>query len=255
MNDYQGIFRRFEKKFLMDDEQFGAFREMVMGRLEYNQYHKSTICNLYFDTPDYRLIRASIETPVPIYKEKLRLRTYGVPGPDGTAFVELKKKYDGVVFKRRIAMPLSQAYDYLENHNHTGISGQISHEIDYFMKYYGYPEPAMFVSYDREAYFDRENNDVRITFDDNIVYRTEDLALENGVGGSRLLAPGQHLMEVKIPEAMPLWLVRALSELEIRRVRYSKYGNAYKRAFCVPGSGKPVTVFDGERFREVTICA
>ena len=190
-----------------------------------DEYGKSTICNIYFDTPDFLLIRRSIEKPV--YKEKLRLRSYGTPTSDSTVFIELKKKYRKVVYKRRISLSERDAMSFLVDRNPV-CEGQISNEINYFLDHYEGVAPAVFLSYEREAFYGKTDHDLRITFDSNILWRDSDLSLCKGVYGAPLLDQGQVIMEIKVAAAMPMWLVKFLSENKIYKTSFSKYGTAYK---------------------------
>lgn len=225
-NGYQATFERFEKKYLLSSRQYKEFRKRTAARLVTDEYGKSTICNIYFDTPDARLIRTSLEKPV--YKEKLRLRSYGTPGKDQPVFVELKKKYKGVVYKRRESMMLSEAEAYLLHRERPGFESQVIREIDWFMRYYDSIEPAMYISYERIAQYDTRNPALRVTFDSDICWREEELDLRKGAWGQPVLDAGQCLMEIKIPGAMPLWLGDILDELHIYPVSFSKYGRAYR---------------------------
>ena len=174
---------------------------------------------------DYKLIERSLEKPV--YKEKLRLRTYGVADDDTNAFIEIKKKYKGVVYKRRISMPYAKALEYLVDGKRPEQRSQISDEIDYFLKYYKGIRPAMAISYDRIAMAGINDPDLRITFDTNIRWRTDKLSLSEGNVGKDILLPGQHLMELKIAGAMSIELAKILDELNIRKTSFSKYGKGY----------------------------
>ncbi len=218
-------FSRVEYKYLLSERQYNALMPIILRHTRADEYGKSTIMNLYFDTPDYRLIRASIEKPV--YKEKLRLRSYGIPSDDSTVFLELKKKYQKVVYKRREQAPYREMVEYI-NGKRPVKDSQIFKEINYFLSFYKELAPRMFISYEREAYFDKEAQSLRISFDSNITYRDYDLDLQKGVYGQRLLEKGGHLMEIKAIGALPLWLAEALSENEIYKISFSKYGNAYK---------------------------
>lgn len=225
MKEYQDVFKRYEKKYLLDG---GTFRELFTRLQEYmkpDRYGNTTVCNIYYDTPDHRLIRTSLEKPV--YKEKLRLRSYGVPQKDAAVFVELKKKYKGVVYKRRIGMPLQEAERFLNCGESAGRKTQIEKEIGWVLGYYPRLTPAMFLSYDRIAAICAENPNLRITFDSRILWREDALDLSAGAWGRQLLQPGQRIMEVKIPGSMPLWLARLLDEYQVYPASYSKYGNAY----------------------------
>lgn len=219
-------FQRVEKKYLLTIEKSCELLKHLRPYIELDQYGLHTICNIYYDTDQFDLIRRSIEKPP--YKEKLRLRSYGIPDKDDKVFLEIKKKWEGVVYKRRISLTLAEAKAYLEDQKPLGRQGQIEQEMDYFIKFYQ-PRPKMYIAYDREAYFGRENPGLRITFDRNIRSREEDLQLELGDAGKLLLDKGSRLMEIKAENAMPIWLVHILSELEIYPVSFSKYGTIYKK--------------------------
>lgn len=226
MKKFKGTFERYEKKYLINQHQYTQLMARISDLIIPDRYGKSTICNIYFDTPDYELIRRSIEKPV--YKEKLRLRSYGIPQNDSTVYIELKKKYKGIVYKRRTDMKLSDAMGYLYEHHQPCKSNQIINEIDWTINYYHELSPKMLISYDRAAYFYKDDPDLRITFDSNINWREDDLILSDGVSGQALLQDGQYIMEIKIPGVIPLWLANALTELNIYPTSFSKYGTAYK---------------------------
>lgn len=218
-------FKRREIKYLLDDDVYNSLKERLKARLVEDEHGRSTICNIYYDTPDFRIIRKSLEKPV--YKEKLRLRSYGTAGAEDKVFVELKKKYNGIVYKRRETLTLAQSDEYLAGHTKAPCDTQIFREIDWFRDYYENLKPAMYISYEREAYYSLENPDLRITFDRNIMYRSYNLSLAAGVEGEKILEPGQHLMELKAGGAIPVWLTRTLDELGIYPTSFSKYGRAY----------------------------
>lgn len=218
-------FKRREIKYLLDDDVYNSLKERLQARLVEDEYGRSTICNIYYDTPDFRIIRKSLEKLV--YKEKLRLRSYGTAGAEDKVFVELKKKYNGIVYKRRETLTLAQSDEYLAGHTKAPCDTQIFREIDWFRDYYGNLKPAMYISYEREAYYSLENPDLRITFDRNIMYRSYNLSLAAGVEGESILEPGQHLMELKAGGAIPVWLTKILDELGIYPASFSKYGRAY----------------------------
>lgn len=227
MSEYQGIFKRYEKKYLINDEKYKLLSQKLYQYFKVDDYGRTTICNIYFDTPDYRLIRASKEAPV--YKEKLRLRSYGIPREGDKVFIELKKKYKGIVYKRRVKAELNDAVQYLYWKKQFNPQTQITKEIDWFINHYEELIPAMYISYNRVALYGREDNDLRITFDNNILWREEDLWLQNGIWGRPLLKQEDTLMEIKIPGAMPIWLSHTLDELEIYPTSFSKYGRGYDR--------------------------
>lgn len=226
MSQSQGTFKRYEKKYLMNELKYKMIRQALEDKLKIDNYGKVTICNVYFDTPNYQLIRKSLEKPV--YKEKLRLRSYGIPQEGNKVFVELKKKYKGIVYKRREEMELSVAEQYLYEKKPIMKQSQITKEIDWFIKFYKDVVPTMYISYNRIAMYGVENSELRVTFDSNILWRTEELRLEKGSWGNAILEEGWRLMEIKIPGTMPIWFTRILDELEIYPVAFSKYGVGYQ---------------------------
>ncbi len=218
-------FKRYEKKFFLSPEQYKLFVQKINEYVIPDEHPNYTICNIYYDTDDFRLIRASIEKP--IYKEKLRLRSYGVPDADSKLFLELKKKYDGVVYKRRITTVNSKVNEILEGNDPFTKGNQITKEIEYFQSFYK-TSPKVFLAYDRQAFKGKENEELRITFDTNMRYRLSDVDLFSGDKGEKLIEGDDILMEIKIPGACPLWLTHILSELKINSVSFSKYGTCYR---------------------------
>jgi len=219
-------FERSEKKYLLNETQYRALLEVLGLRMQADAYGEYTVCNLYFDTEHNDLIRRSIEKPD--YKEKLRLRSYGAVTDDDKVFLEIKKKYKGVVFKRRIKVPYREIKAYLTDGTPPPSDhGQIFREIDYFLHFYQC-YPKLYLSYDRIAFAGTgEDKGLRITFDTNIRSRTDRLDLTIPPDGERLLADGTWLMEIKAPGAMPLWLTHALTQLSIYPTSFSKYGRIY----------------------------
>ena len=221
------VFKRYEVKYMLTDIQRDAFIEKIDNYIRSDEFGESTICNIYYDTPDFRLIRRSLEKPD--YKEKLRLRSYGTATPESTVFLELKKKYDGVVYKRRIALKDEIAEDYLNGIGQLPEDSQIAKEIDYCVSFYKAIISACFIAYDREAFYSCDDPGLRITFDRNIRYRLDDLTLCSDPHGQNILDDDVSLMEIKAGEAMPLWLVDALTECAARQTSFSKYGTVYSQ--------------------------
>lgn len=220
------VFKRLEKKYLISAEQYHALVSALDEHIVPDRFGESTINNIYFDTPDFRLIRASIEKPT-VYKEKLRIRSYGVPTPSSNVFVELKKKYKGIVYKRRVDMTYDQAIGYLFRHEPPIAPSQVTAEIDSFMKFYRNLRPAVSLFYDRTAYYSKDDPELRLTFDTNIRYRFRELDLSRGDYGTVILDTSQYILEIKCVDSMPLWLTRELDRLRIFPSSYSKYGTAY----------------------------
>ena len=223
----QTVFERTETKYIITLGQRRRLLELISGYIKADEYGESTVCSLYFDTDDYRLIRSSLDKPV--YKEKLRLRSYSTPKQESKVFLELKKKYSGVVYKRRETLRYREAMGYLR----TGVAPvdtQIMREIDWAMRYYKGLKPKMFIAYDRTAFYSKTDHELRITFDKNVRYRTDDLDLASGSYGERILDDHDKcIMEIKALNSMPLWLVDALGALGILPGSFSKYGTAYAR--------------------------
>ena len=222
---FQTVFKRYELKYLLTLEQKEKILEAMSLYMELDKYGRSFVRNIYFDTDDYRLIRRSIEKPA--YKEKLRIRSYSRATSDSTVFVELKKKYEKVVYKRRLPLCEADAMAWVCRENPCSVNTQISREIDYFIDFYGKLKPTVFLSYEREAYYDKGGGDFRVTFDDNILCRQTDVNLCSTTYGTPILPEGKVLMELKCSGGIPLWMARVLSREQIYKTSFSKYGTAY----------------------------
>ena len=252
------VFKRYELKYILDSAQYAAIKAEIEKRLSPDEFGRNTVQSLYYDTPDNRLIRASIEKPA--FKEKLRVRCYNLNDDDKNVYVEMKRKYDGVVYKRRIACKEGEVAALLNREaqpdggrqtngekqtdgNAEIASGtqadkpqagdgtqtsQIGKELDYFTRFYGNLTPKILILCEREAFCDKES-DLRVTFDENIRYRADDLNFYSSLDGENLLPDDCVLMELKSGSAFPLWLCRILGEQNIRKQSFSKYGSAYER--------------------------
>lgn len=223
--DIQNVFQRYEIKYMISRVQQERIMRGMEAYMTEDAYGRSTICNLYFDTSNYLLIRRSLEHPV--YKEKLRLRSYGTAEPDGQVFIELKKKYKSVVYKRRIGITEQEAMRCLRGEAQL-VDTQIGRELDYFLHQYQYPEPAVFLSYEREAFYAKDDREFRVTFDENILWRDSDLSLCAGIYGMPVLGEDEVLMEIKTGMSIPLWMTALLTENHIYKTSFSKYGTVYK---------------------------
>ena len=222
---FQTVFKRYELKYMLTLEQKEKILEAMSLYMEIDKYGRTTIRNIYFDTDNYRLIRRSIEKPA--YKEKIRIRSYSQATADSTVFVELKKKYEKVVYKRRLPLFEADAMAWVRRERACPVDTQISREIDYFIDFYGKLKPMVFLSYEREAYYDKGGGDFRVTFDDNILCRRTDVSLCADVYGDSILPEGKVLMELKCSGGIPLWMVEVLSRERIYKTSFSKYGTAY----------------------------
>ena len=219
------VFRRRELKFIVNEQQRQELEQIMAQRMIPDRFGRSTICNLYYDTPDFRLIRHSLEKPV--YKEKLRLRSYGRVEPGVDVFLELKKKYKGVVYKRRVEVTEDEAAAFMERQAPLPKDGQIAREMVYFRDFYRELAPRVYLSYEREAWFDPQDGGFRMTLDRNIRFRTTDLSLSSPIDGRQILSPELSLLEVKASGGIPMWLTEHLSRNHIHKQSFSKYGRAY----------------------------
>lgn len=230
-------FKRYEKKFILTKEQYDKLIPKLLNYMDYDEHCKNnetySIYNIYYDTDNNDVIRHSISKP--FYKEKLRLRSYKTPKSlDDKVFLELKKKINGIVSKRRAVITLGEAYNFLESRERPKtkdyINNQVLDEIDYYLSKNNV-HPNVYISYSRNAFFAKDDRDFRLTFDTDILSRRNFLTLQDGSFGNPILDPDKYLMEVKILGAMPIWFTQILSELCIYNTHYSKYGNEFTTFF------------------------
>lgn len=241
------VFQRVERKYLLSQEQYLAFNAACSGMLEDEPYGHSMISSLYYDTPQFAMINRSLEKP--LYKEKLRVRAYGVPGPQDEVYVELKKKFDGIVYKRRVGMTREGAEAYmaglsyekamaafpfadpeLQNQAYSQRSIQIAREIDACRSRWPRLRPSIMTIVRRDALHATDDSGVRLTFDHEARWRDDRLLLGLDVDGSPLLAEDQVIMEIKCMRAYPRWLVDTLNTIKAYPCSISKYGRAYQIA-------------------------
>ena len=219
--EYKQFFKRYELKYMLTREQRERITRALSDYMQLDKYGRCEIRNIYFDTPSYRLIRRSIEKPT--YKEKLRIRSYGPALSSSPVFVELKKKYKSVVYKRRVAMSLSDAEKWIYSGGCPPTDCQITREIDYFRNYYAPLSPTVFLSYEREAYYSDQYPDFRVTFDDNVIARREELLLSSEGYGSPLIDGERSLMEIKCAGGMPLFMTEILFALALAAAAFAAH--------------------------------
>ncbi|MDO5042471.1 MAG: polyphosphate polymerase domain-containing protein [Slackia sp.] len=251
-------FERKEVKYRLSAVQHKAILSAFRGRLAPDVYGSSLVKSVYFDTDKRDMIAHSLEKP--LYKEKLRVRSYGTPSESDLVFVEVKKKYDGVVYKRRIAMSYAAARAYLGGTSYEaacaaypldnpGVSNafspvniQVAREIDAIMHRWGPLRASMLTTCVRTAYgpIDEsgagvaDEEGLRVTFDASLGYC--DLhAPRAGVKTFPLIGPEETIMEVKSRGPYPLWLADALDACGAYPSSFSKYGEAYRR--CASNMG------------------
>ena len=226
MGETKLSFKRYEKKYLLSRETYERLMAGLAPYIEPTDYHRSYIRSIYYDSDDFRLIRHSLDAPV--YKEKLRVRSYSrEPGMDAPVFVELKKKYKGIVYKRRLVMSGGEAEAWLSGETSAPEDSQMAREIAWFL-HENPLRPKVMIACDRLAWQAKDDPELRITFDESIRWREDRLRMDQGSDGEELLPQGHVLMEIKLPEAAPLWLAHLLSELEVYPTSFSKYGTCYK---------------------------
>ena len=234
-------FKRYESKFLLSPVQYQAVLPILIQYMCFDEYCMNgqdyTIYNIYYDTDDSSIVRHSLSKPY--YREKLRLRSYSIPtAPDHSVYLELKKKIGGIVTKRRALLTSSEATQFLASGIRPAkldyITAQVLNEIAQFQKNHAV-KPAAYISYRRKALFGRDDSDFRVTFDHSIITRREDLRIEAGCYGEKLL-PEQILMEVKGSASFPMWLSKLLSENRIYRTSFSKYGKEYTQIHVKTGA-------------------
>ncbi len=246
------VFNRYENKYMLDADTFEKLQNRLSDAMKLDAYNEKQetypITNLYYDTPDNDVIRTSLQKPK--YKEKLRLRAYGVPDSDAKVYVEIKKKVAGLVNKRRSALKLDEAYGFLTSaalpEERPDQNRQVLREINYLLQTHAL-RPALYLAYDRRAYFGIEQPDLRVSFDRNIRTRRFDLALEAGDYGAPLLDGDCWLMEIKVAQSIPIWLCRLLSEYQIYSTSFSKYGTEYQKTLEAAKSPRLVSHFFPQR--------
>lgn len=219
------VMKRTELKYRLSKEQVAYFEQKILEHMEVDAYGLTSIASLYYDTPDFRLINRSLEKPR--FKEKLRLRSYGLAKEGTPLFLEIKRKYVGIVYKRRAKVNQATMDAYLAHKGGLGTS-QIERELQAFLKNYHVLEPKYLIVYDRVAYFEKDG-DLRITIDHNPRYRTSDLNLHTSMEGTPLLQEGEAILEVKVQNALPLWLSEILTKGEIYQSSFSKVGTAHQK--------------------------
>ena len=220
------VMKRYELKYLLDAKQTELLRERLKGRMEVDRYGKTSIASLYYDTPTYQLIRTSLEKPE--FKEKIRLRSYGLATEGSPVFLELKRKAYGTVYKRRVETTVPLVKKFFSGEGDICAPGQINREITSFRDHYKELVPSCLIIYDRTAYYE-PGGDLRLTIDENPRYRTNDLTLTKSMDGISLLDEGWTVLEIKVQDAVPLWLCEILSAGGIRKGSFSKYGEAYRQ--------------------------
>lgn len=223
------VFTRREQKYLITKQQYQALIKKLNYRMrpDLNGIDgRYTVTSLYFDNEDRDIY---YETKNRLrFRQKLRLRVYDDTDINGTAFFEVKQKHNKVVNKRRMILPLQEAYRYLSyspgesREGYETSNTQVLREIDHFRWLYQL-EPEMIVSYDRHALHEIDNPDLRITFDFNMRTRNDNFAVEDGPYGDNFVDTDLVILEVKVDDSVPLWLTRILQEVQCDQRGASKF--------------------------------
>lgn len=220
----QKIFKRVEQKYILSEEQYSSLQTILDEKFFPDKFFFSKIYNLYFDNDNFDSIITSIEKPK--YKTKVRLRSYGEATKDDYIYLEMKKKYQGTVYKRRINITLKDFEAYQKDNYFPKQNKQIMQEIDYQIKYQNL-KPKIFVAYDRLSYYSKEDDNFRITFDYNLRSRFKNLKLKDSKENKFYFKKNTYIMEVKCLASLPLWFTKELNKLKIYPVSFSKVGNIY----------------------------
>jgi len=218
---------RTETKYLVHVENFNAIRDAFSEYLEKDKYYFYKVHNIYFDNADNQIISHSIEAPE--YKEKLRMRMYEHPGAVfQDAYIELKKKYLGVVYKRRKKLDLDAARQAIaQDVGCIDSECQVMREILFYMKKTAC-YPKIYLSYERYSYYATEDSGLRVTFDTNIVSRRENLKFASSKEDSVPLLKNHMILEIKTCNYYPLWLIKILNDYKIYPTSFSKYGKIFE---------------------------
>ena len=234
-NLYEATIMRVEHKFLMNGDQMKEFLKLASPHLKPDLYPSYDLFNVYYDTPDNSMIIHCLTHPQ--YKEKLRLRSYG---DSENAFLEIKKKFKETGLKRRINITETKAYDFIHGNEPLTDPSQIANEIKFLVDSRGVEE-KVFIAYHREAFSGVAEEDLRITFDTDICYRLDDLNLSKNGTETMLTKGDEVLLEIKVKDRYPLWLVKILSEMKLYRTSFSKYGMIYSELIRKRGSNGPLS--------------
>lgn len=221
------VMKRYELKYRLSKENVALFMDEISKYMKMDGYGLTSIASLYLDTPDYRLINRSIEKPK--FKEKVRVRSYGLNQGDKPVYLEVKRKYEKVVYKRRIPLLEKDVEAFLDG-GPVGELSQIGRELRFLKDRYGRLEPKYLIIYDRIAYY-QDGSDLRLTLDMNPRYRVKDLNLHTSLEGSPLLNEGEAILEIKVQHSIPLWLVAILTKLKIFQTSFSKVGTAHRMEY------------------------
>lgn len=225
----QKHFKRVETKYILTQKQEQAFLADLAQHMEADDFAQSSISNVYFDNPDFQMVADSLAKKHG--KEKIRMRLYDLqPTASSQAFLEIKKKVEGIGFKYRLTSnPVS-----VTNYVLTGLADasivddKVTEELHQLRQRYGTLQPKLVIAYDRQSYKGLDDKNVRLTIDRNLIYRDDRLSAYADRSGHALLPADQVIMEVKVAGDQPAWLQELLVKHGLEKASFSKYGQAYK---------------------------
>ena len=218
------IIDRMEQKYFVSFDKYNKLMKLINNKLVKDKYFSERIYNIYFDNDEYEFMTKSLDKP--LYKEKVRLRSYETKDKNSNVFLEIKKKFQGHGNKRRVVINYNEAKDYIDNKIIPNTNKQIMGELDYTFKKNNL-KPKISLTYDRLSYAFKEDESYRVTFDTNIRYSNKKVDLVD-LDDEYCLFNDGYIMEVKTLKGYPSWFIKALNELKLYPVSYSKVGEAYK---------------------------
>lgn len=227
----QKQFRRKESKYIVDKAVFAQLETELKTYMVADEYANSTITNIYFDNEQFEMIQDAIDKKYG--REKVRMRVYDAqPSKNSQAFLEIKKKENKIGFKYRLTSTPLAVMEYVEKGlaDQTMADEKVMSELATLKKRYGSIKPKMYIYYDRVSFKGKEDQKVRVTVDQNLLYRADHIDVERGRFGKALLDPDKVILEIKVAEEQPTWLVDLLEKYQIQKQSFSKYGNAYRLA-------------------------
>lgn len=229
------VFNRYELKYIVNKALYKELLQALQGHVFMDKHGDQDgyymVMNLYYDTADHLFFNETVNRQQ--FRQKLRLRGYNHINRDSNVFLEIKKKYRGVVYKRRTLLKLPEAYAFLADtlskkdySLYDASNTQILGEVDFLKQFYQL-EPKVIVSYDRQAFQGIHEEDLRVTFDRNLLKRETDLRIESRSDGELFMDPSLYVLEVKVNDRIPLWLSHILNDFQCWRQGYSKYTSSY----------------------------
>lgn len=225
----QKQFKRKESKYIVDKKVFALLELDLKKYMVADDYAQSTITNIYFDNDRFEMIQDAIAKKYG--REKVRMRVYDTnPSENSQAFLEIKQKENKIGFKYRLTSTPLAVMNYVEKGlvDQTITDEKVTSKLLALRERYGTIKPKMYISYDRVSFKGKEDKKVRVTVDQHLLYRADYVDMKKGKFGNHLLDPNKLIMEVKVPEEQPIWLVELLEKYQIEKQSFSKYGNAYR---------------------------